>query len=179
MPEKKTAVAKSTAPRKSAAPRSGGPARVETLMAKNVHTCHAGDSLAAAASWMWQADCGSLPVLDDRGQLCGWITDRDISMALGMQAARATDLQVKQIMNGPVHRCRTTDKVTDALTLMSEKQVRRLAVVDETDRLVGVLSIADLVRAAKPRASADAPSVSQVIETLRAIGRPYGVTATL
>lgn len=179
MPEKKTAVAKGTASRKSNAARTNGPVRVTELMAKNLHTCHAGDSLAAAASWMWQADCGSLPVLDDHGQLCGWITDRDISMALGMQAARATDLQVSQIMNGPVHRCRTEDKVTDALDLMATRQVRRIAVVDESDALVGVLSIADLVRAAKPRASADAPSVAQVFEALRAIDRPYGVTATL
>lgn len=179
MSEKKTPVAKTPGPRKSATTaRAGGPIRVAALMTRDPQTCHQGDSLAAAASWMWQSDCGSLPVVDDGGQLCGWITDRDVSMALGMQAARATDLQVRQIMTGPVHRCREHDKVTDALSLMAEKQVRRLAVVDSNEALVGVLSIADLVRAAKPRASSTAPSVAQVFDAIRAISRPYGVTAT-
>jgi len=168
---KKTADATATAPRKPRADRT--PLTVEPLMTRAPQVCRVGDDLAAAAAAMWTADCGCLPVLDDDARLVGWITDRDISMALGMQRARATEIEVGQVMNGPVHACRHTDTVKDALARMTERQVRRIAVLDESDALVGVLSVADLVQVARPRATASAPSVSEVFQALRGIGRPY------
>ena len=184
-PVKKNGTTKS--PARAATTKAGGtraaaakasPLQVEALMTSTPQICRAGDHLASAAAGMWTADCGSLPVLNDDAKLVGWITDRDISMALAMQPVRASEMEVGQVMNGPVHTCKKTDRVSVALAIMTDKQVRRLAVLDETEELVGVLSIADLVQAATPRATAAAPALADVFEALRGIGRPYEVTTT-
>ncbi len=77
-------------------------------------------------------------------------------------------------MNGPAHCCTQDDSLADAMAVMADKQVRRLAVVDDEKDLIGVISIADLVQAAKARATSSAPALSEVFETLRRIGKPYG-----
>jgi CBS domain-containing protein len=148
--------------------------RVRALMTGECVTCRPEDNVATAASGMWQADCGSLPVLDETHRPCGWITDRDISMALAMQPVRAAELPVARVMSGPVHTCGPDETVADALARMGERRVRRLAVVDDAGELVGVLSIADALRAAKPRPTADAPAVTQVFDALCEISTPHG-----
>ncbi|MBZ0268472.1 CBS domain-containing protein, partial [bacterium] len=161
------------APVKSGTAKKTTAVRVRSLMTADCVTCRPDDNVAAAASGMWRADCGSLPVLDASHRPCGWITDRDISMALGMQPVRAADLPVSRVMSGPVLTCTPNEKVTDALARMAERRVRRLAVVDDAGELVGVLSVADALRAAKSRASSDAPAVAQVMDALRAISTPH------
>jgi CBS domain-containing protein len=56
---------------------------------------------------------------------------------------------------------------------MSHKQIRRIPVVDAGGRVVGIVSIHDLVRAAKARATSTAPAVADVFDTLRESGKPH------
>lgn len=161
---------------KTAKPRTrkaAATATVRDLMTGDVLVCMPQDNLAAAASKMWNADCGCLPVVEGDGSLVGWITDRDVCMAVGMQPSPAASILVAQVMNGPVRTCRDTADVLTALKAMSELQVRRLAVVDADEALVGVLSITDLVRAAQARSTANAPSKVEVLDTLRTLCEPY------
>lgn len=178
--EKKTTAKKSgtpatakAAPVKPARAARTTAVRVRDLMTGECVTCRPEDNVAAAASGMWRADCGSLPVMDEAHRPCGWITDRDISMALAMQPVRAAELPVARVMSGPVQTCTPDETVADALARMGERRVRRLAVVDDAGELVGVLSVADAVRAAKARATADAPAITQVFDALRAISTPH------
>ncbi|GJM44524.1 MAG: hypothetical protein DHS20C21_13660 [Gemmatimonadota bacterium] len=162
--------ARAKAPSKASAK---GTLRVAALMTGMPQICRADDHLAKAAASMWTSDCGSLPVLDHEARLVGWITDRDISMALAMQPVPASSIEIGQVMNGPVHTCAQTAPVSEAMAIMSDKQIRRLAVVDDNQQLVGVLSISDLVRSAKTRGTATAPAIADVFETVRGISRPY------
>lgn len=167
----KAAPVKPARPAKAAAKATA--VRVRDLMTGECVTCRPEDNVAAAASGMWRADCGSLPVLDEAQRPCGWITDRDISMALAMQPVRAAELPVARVMSGPVQTCTPDETVADALARMGERRVRRLAVVDDAGELVGVLSLADAVRAAKAKATASAPAVTHVFDALRAISTPH------
>jgi CBS domain-containing protein len=58
--------------------------KVKEIMTPNAKACTPTDTLAAAARFMWDNDCGILPVVKDGGKVVGLITDRDICMAAAM-----------------------------------------------------------------------------------------------
>jgi len=159
---------------KASEKKSAG-ATVGGFMTTNVQTCHSTDDLATAAQKMWSGDCGALPVVDEHGHPTGWVTDRDICMALSMKAARAVDMNVGQVMNKPVVHCTSRDSVKTVLARMAERQIRRIPVVDAGGKIVGVLSMHDLVKAAKTKATATAPAVGDVFDALCEIGKPHPI----
>jgi Mg/Co/Ni transporter MgtE len=61
-------------------------------------------------------------------------------------------------MSGHVHKCFSEDDVSTVLTTMKERRVRRLPVLDQQERLVGIISMNDLVPRADCRAGADVPA---------------------
>jgi len=125
--------------------RSGEP-RVGDVMTSDVCTIHFSDSAENAARAMVRRDCGALPVVSDSGRLIGMITDRDIVtrvVARGLDPRRA---RVDECMSDRVFACYEEDLIESCLWLMSRHQVRRIPVVDDRDRVVGVVSQADLAR---------------------------------
>jgi CBS domain-containing protein len=122
--------------------------RVKDLMTKQVSTIRAGEPSSAALRLMWDCDCGSLPVLDDDGRVIAVVTDRDIAMTALFRDAWPSALPVSQAMSKNVYFCSPEDSVTSAEEIMRAHQIRRLPVMDVEGRLVGVLSMADIVRRA-------------------------------
>ena len=100
------------------------------------------------AAHLWRADCGALPVIDEDRDLVGIITDRDICIALGTRDRPASEVVVDEVMSSRVHTCRAEDDVSVALGLMKEHRVRRLPVLDDQGKLVGILSMNDMVLSA-------------------------------
>ena len=97
------------------------------------------------------------------------LTDRDICLAIN-DDGRLPEMRVGQIANRPTFRCAEDDDVGDALAVMSDHQVRRLPVVDRRGRLQGILSMNDVVLAARQHPELDgAPSYDQVVQTMRRI----------
>jgi CBS domain-containing protein len=123
---------------------------VEQLMTKVVWTCTAGDSLREAARIMWERDCGCVPVVesDGSGRVVGIVTDRDICMAAYLEGRPLDDLLVGDAMARVLRTCRPGDSLGEAEGLMRAAHVRRLPVVDDAGHLLGVLSLADIARAA-------------------------------
>jgi CBS domain-containing protein len=122
------------------------PDRVDSIMSEGVLVCSADDSLTRPAQIMWELDCGIVPVVDAEQRLEGVITDRDICMAAYTQGRRLHEIYVADVMSRPVHRCFASDPLTRAIAVMAAAQVRRLPVVDAEQRVVGIVSLADLVR---------------------------------
>ena len=117
--------------------------KVGEIMTRSVAVVQQDDSLQHAAQKMKTLNIGSLPVCDGDAMV-GVVTDRDITVrgvAVGMvpQESRVSD-----VMTGEVHWCSETDSVQQAMELMGEAQVRRLAVLDENRKIVGVVSLGDL-----------------------------------
>lgn len=118
---------------------------VSEVMHNVVRTISPNSSLAAAAQEMRDGDFGVLPVSQGE-DLLGMITDRDIVTRAVAEGRDVNQTPVREAMTRDVLTCFYDDDVDIAAKLMSERQIRRLAVVDHEKHLVGVLSLGDLAR---------------------------------
>lgn len=143
--------------------------RVKDLMSANVKSCSEDTDLATAAKMMWDGDCGLVPVLNDERHITGVITDRDICIAAATRSMSPAEIRARDVMARDVATCAHDADVRTALTMLKERRVRRLPVVDEDDRLVGVISMNDLVNRAECRRGAEV-SGEELLDTLKAIG---------
>lgn len=148
--------------------------KVLEIMTTDVRTCGPEDKLAAAALTMWENDCGVVPVVNGTGQVAGIITDRDICMAVTMQHRLAAEIAVGEVCANKISTCKQTDDVRDALDLMRREQLRRLPVTDDDGRLVGILSLSDVVRHVKKGESKKGKHVApkELLRTLKALSKP-------
>lgn len=121
--------------------------RVEEVMTADVACCRPDDSDERAAQLMWENDCGVIPVTDSSGRTVGIVTDRDLCMAAFTRGRDLSQLRVSDAMSPNVHGCRRKQSLEDALGLMREHRVRRLPVIEDDGRLVGMLSMNDVIRA--------------------------------
>lgn len=120
--------------------------RVEEQMTKNVTTCKTGDSLARAAKLLWDHDCGCVPVVGHLGRVLGMITDRDICMAALITGKSLAELRVRDAMARDIATMRASESTHEAEMVMRNRRVRRLPVLDDQNRLIGLLCCNDLVR---------------------------------
>jgi CBS domain-containing protein len=135
-------------------------------MTRRVRTCTREDSLAHVAWILWDADCGAVPVVDDHGHVTGIVTDRDVCIALGLRNLRARNALVGEVAPGRVYTCSQDQELREALETMAQHQVRRLPVIDDDGKLVGILSINDVLL----HATNDAGGCTEsVVTTLRRI----------
>lgn len=139
------------------------------LMSRHVSACAPDDTLEQVARILWDRDVGVVPVVGG-GKLVGMITDRDVCMAAYLQGRPLRDLRVAGVMAAVVHGLHVEDTVEDAMRVMRERQLRRVPITDDEGRLLGLVSLADLVRCAHVRDIAD---------TLAAISRPRTEVASL
>ena len=148
--------------------------KVREIMTTDVRSCSPDASLAEAATLMWENDCGAVPLVNGAGQAVGIITDRDICMAVSTKNRLASDITVGEVSAGHVRTCRPEADVNEALNLMRRGQFRRLPVTDEDGVLVGILSLADVIRHAKKGESKKARHVphKDVMRVLKALTRP-------
>jgi CBS domain-containing protein len=147
---------------------------VEDLMTREVESCRPEASLAEAAAVMWRRDCGAVPVVGGDGGVDGIITDRDICMALATRRAYASDVRVEEVMSREVVTCAPEDDAEEALEVLSERQLRRLPVVDGKGRLVGILSLADVLRRTRKGGGRRHVKRGDALATLKSVVRPHG-----
>ncbi len=125
--------------------------KVRKAMHTDARCCAPATTLTELARMMKAEDIGAIPVSDSGGQLVGIVTDRDIiirSLAQGMDPARTT---ARDVMSQPLITCQVDDSLGEAVSLMEERRIRRLPVVDRKGRLVGMLSLGDVCHAAGQR----------------------------
>jgi CBS domain-containing protein len=126
--------------------------QVTHLMTRQIQCSAPQDSLERAAHLMWDHDCGCLPVCAGSGhgqrRIVGVITDRDICMCALFQHKALFDLSVGDAMTKQVLSCKPSDTVEHVEKLMRDGRVRRLPVLDAEGMLLGMISLADLARAA-------------------------------
>jgi len=128
--------------------------KVSEVMTRDVQTVRPDQRVQDAASFMLSADAGSIPVTDG-DRLIGMITDRDIAVR-GVAKGYGPDTPVRELMTDDVICVRDTDDLEDVASKMSEAQVRRLPVIDENERLCGIVSLGDLSREADDDCAAEA-----------------------
>lgn len=119
---------------------------IAKAMHRHADWASADTPVSEVAKMMQKDDIGAVPVGKD-DKLIGMITDRDIALrvvAAGRDPAKTT---AEEIMTRGIVYCRTTETVEDAIHLMDQKKIRRLPVIDENKKLVGMLSLGDVSHA--------------------------------
>jgi CBS domain-containing protein len=144
---------------------------VGRLMTRNPATCSSTEALAQAVTRMWDFDLGWLPVVDE-GQLVGVITDRDACIAACTRGKRLDDVTVGSAMSREPRSCGPEDTTTEVLAVMRGHQIRRLPVKDDQGRLIGVITLGDLARAAAADAQRRASDRADVGAALAEISTP-------
>lgn len=124
--------------------------KVRDVMSNRPRCVSPDTPLSEAAELMESEDVGALPVLEG-DELAGMITDRDIVIRAVARGKDPRGMPVREVSTREVVTVRSDEDLSEALKLMASYQVRRLPVVDEGNRLVGVLAQADVAQEAKEK----------------------------
>ena len=117
--------------------------QIKEVMTTGVEVVRPDDTLQEAARRMKSIDVGPLPVCDG-DRLLGMITDRDIIVRATADGCDPKITRVKEAMTPGVVYVFEDQDVEEAASLMKERQIRRLVVLDRNKRLVGILSLGDI-----------------------------------
>jgi CBS domain-containing protein len=118
---------------------------VQEAMTSNPTAITPDTTVQEAARLMKTEDVGALPIVED-GRLTGVITDRDLAVR-GIAEGRGAETTVRELASKDIVTIDPQQGLEEAARLMAEHQVRRLPVVEEDGRLVGMLAQADVAQA--------------------------------
>ncbi len=116
------------------------------LMTKSPIYCLPDDTVSKAAGLMKSENIGSIPVIENEQtkKLVGIVTDRDLTLKVVANMSDNKSTKVESVMTRNVITCRAEDNVQKALDAMSKHQLRRIPIVDENDRILGIIAQADV-----------------------------------
>ena len=121
------------------------------------------DTVADAAKRLRELDVGSMPICGEDDRLKGMVTDRDIVVEVLAAGKDPSSVRAGELGGEEVVTIGADDSISEALSTMADKKVRRLPVIDGHD-LVGMVSVADLASAAED------DDLGRVIETISTSG---------
>ena len=124
--------------------------KISELMSPNPCTIEADKPVAYAARMMKDEDVGLAPIVEGE-RLVGTLTDRDIVTRVIAEGKDPQSVMVREVASTDVVTIDPQQDLDEALRLMASNQVRRLPVVEEDGRLVGVVAQADVAREAKDK----------------------------
>ncbi|HEX9565475.1 MAG TPA: CBS domain-containing protein [Gemmatimonadaceae bacterium] len=141
--------------------------KAREIMTSHPATVTPADPVGLVAGLMYEHDCGCLPVVpaaDGHGVL-GVVTDRDLALrALGNGLPANT--QVGEVMTREPATVSPDASLEDVETLMAERQIRRVLVVDAAGDIMGLIAQADLARAARKGPKPSPETLAWVIERI-------------
>jgi CBS domain-containing protein len=123
---------------------------VATVMTSSPACCTPKTSLTEVARLMVDNDCGEIPVVEDMDtrKLAGVLTDRDIATRVVAAGRNTAEARAVDCMTTPAISVGPETSLKDCCELMETHQIRRVPVVDEAGAVVGIVSLADVVRSA-------------------------------
>ena len=121
-------------------------------------------SLADAIGTLAKRNIGAVLVMDSHGKMSGILSERDIMHLLAGAPTGYRETPVSEVMTEHVFTCPPTATVDEMLTLMTERRVRHLPIMEE-DRLVGLISIGDVVKHRLEQAVGEAEALKDYIAT--------------
>jgi len=111
---------------------------------QTVYTITPAASVFDAVKLMAEKNIGALVVIEEE-KIVGIITERDYARRIVLMARSSKDTRVREIMSSSVMQVRPDQRSVECMALMTEHRLRHLTVVD-SDKLIGVVSIGDLVK---------------------------------
>ncbi|MCZ7668638.1 MAG: CBS domain-containing protein [Chloroflexi bacterium] len=104
------------------------------------------DTVLQALELMAEKNIGSVIVLEDDA-VCGIFSERDYSRKVVLNGRSSKTTPIRDVMTAEVYYVRPQDSVDRCMALMTEKRFRHLPVLDDDKKLVGIISIGDVVKA--------------------------------
>lgn len=146
--------------------------KARDIMTENPACITPDTSARQAARLMEDHDVGSLPVIEseESRRLVGVVTDRDLALRV-LARGESPEVQVREVMSGNIHSCRLDDSLDDLENAMASHQVRRIPIVDENNRVLGMVAQADLARERKAVGTKDLGKVLEKISEPAGVGR--------
>jgi len=121
--------------------------KVKELMHKGVEWVSPDTPVTTLARKMLEQDIGAIPV-GENDRLIGMVTDRDITLRAVAEGRDTSKLTARDVMSKGVIWCRDSEDLTEAARTMQSKRVRRLPVIDQNKRMIGMLSLGDISQTA-------------------------------
>ncbi|MEO7538514.1 MAG: CBS domain-containing protein [Pyrinomonadaceae bacterium] len=136
--------------------------QVKDIMTADPACCTPQDSLESAVKLMIDFDCGEIPVVEDINTMLpiGVVTDRDITCRTVGKGLNPLEMTVNDCMSTPLISVAPSDSLDMCYETMEENQIRRVPVVDDSGKCVGIVSLADIARNAS---KADSGEVLQEV----------------
>ena len=123
---------------------------IQDVMTQNPCAIDGDQPVSYAAKMMRDEDVGLAPIVEGN-RLIGTLTDRDIAVRVVAEGRDPQTVRAREVASTDVITIDPQQNLDEALTLMARHQVRRLPVVEEDGRLVGVVAQADVAEEAKPK----------------------------
>jgi CBS domain-containing protein len=114
--------------------------------ARSIVTIGTRSTVSEAVAELVRHNFGSLPVVDEAGELVGIFTERDVLRGLDSRGKEFCQAEIGEAMTGHVVCCSVLDSIHDAMGRMSEHHIGQLPVLEADGSLVGIVSVGDLVR---------------------------------
>ena len=116
------------------------------VMTKSPLCCLPTDMVAKAAQLMQRENIGPIPVIESEqtGKLVGIVTDRDLALKIVAEERDPKSTKVEAVMTRKVVTCRAEDDLQKALDAMAKHQLRRIPVVDNNNKILGIIAQADV-----------------------------------
>jgi CBS domain-containing protein len=126
-----------------------------------VFTCTADETLTSASALLFARGVGAMVVMDGEA-IAGMISERDVVRAVAQGGAEALRQPVRRFMSGEVLTARLNETMDELMSRMTDRRIRHLPVC-ENGRLVGIVSIGDLVKAKIESATREAETLKAYI----------------
>jgi CBS domain-containing protein len=116
------------------------------VMTKTPFCCLPTDAVSKVAQQMKKENVGSIPVIESSQtkKLIGIVTDRDLALQVVADERDVKSTMVVDVMTRKVVTCRVDDDIQKAVEKMAKYQLRRIPVVDNDHKIVGIISQADV-----------------------------------
>jgi len=137
--------------------------QAKDIMTTNPACCTPEHNVQQAAEMMVKHDCGEIPVVgNEEMKVIGVITDRDITCRVVATGKSPNQTSVRDAMSRPPVTVMPDMSLEECCRIMEQNQIRRVPVVDQTGRCCGIVSQADIAKAAPTRQTAEV--IKQVSE---------------
>lgn len=134
------------------------------IMTKSVKMCDSNCTAKDAAQIMKKINSGIVPIVNDDDKVTGIVTDRDITIHTVAEGKEPSKVKIKDIMTKHVVTVKGDELIDEAISKMKENKVRRLLVVDDDNKLEGIISLGDI--------AVLADKGCEIVEVLEQISQP-------
>jgi CBS domain-containing protein len=124
---------------------------------------NAGDTVAQVIALLAERRIGCVPIVED-DQVVGIFSERDVVYGLAREGAALLAKPVSAVMTSPAVTIASDTPILSALSLMTQRRIRHLPIVED-DKMVGFVSIGDLVKSRIDRIEAEAEAMRSYIQS--------------